>query len=186
MNPKLIYITGGARSGKSGYAEKLAGATGGNVAYIATAIALDAEMAERIRIHRSRRPESWTTFETYRNLDGVYAKAAGAFSAVVTDCLTVMVTNIMLEKERDWDALSHETLAEIEKEVTGEIRRMIDAAKSFPGLSVAVSNEVGMGIVPATALGRHFRDIAGRVNQMTAGAADEAWLLVSGIPMRIK
>lgn len=181
---RIAFITGGARSGKSAFAERLARQYGDDVAYIATSIATDAEMEERIRLHRLRRPSGWTTYESYKGIGDIINGTDK--SVVLLDCITIMVTNLMLEHDIDWDNCTVEQTDAIEHDVRAEIKIMLDAAKDGKADLIVVSNEVGMGLVPDYPLGRIFRDIAGRMNQFIAAQADEVYFIVSGIPLKLK
>jgi len=168
-HPKLTLVLGGARSGKSRYAESLIAATPPPWVYVATAQALDAEMAERIAHHRKRRGDGWHTIEEPHDLqDAIDAAPAGA--AVLVDCLTLWLTNRML--------------AEANMEV--ETGRLEAALARRNGLTVLVSNEVGSGIVPDNALARRFADLQGRLNQRLAACADRVVLVVAGLPLIVK
>jgi len=185
---RMIYITGGARSGKSRFAEDTAAGGGQPVTYIATAVACDGEMADRIARHRSSRPDNWETVEAWKDLGAVFADIRKGW--VLMDCVTVMVTNLILEEPGiDWDhalTVPAETADRIEERVMGEIAELLSGIDAHDGTVIVVSNEVGLGLAPAYPLGRIFRDIAGRVNQRLAEKADEAWMLFSGIPLRLK
>ena len=162
----LILLLGGARSGKSALAARLAGRWDGPVTVVVTGEARDAEMAERIRRHRAGRPGHWRTVESPREPEAALAGApADAF--VVLDCLTLWVSNLL---ERGLDDRRVEELA----------RSAAATAAARPAPTVAVSNEVGAGIVPAGALSRRYRDLLGQVNAVWADAADQALLLVAG------
>ena len=181
----IIYVTGGARSGKSRFAEKLADESKEKL-YIATAILFDEEMKSRAEKHKLDRGDSWETFEGYRNLDKVLSENS-CKESILLDCITTMVTNIMFEDgEKDWERITKDELDELERKVTSEIDKLLSEGEKFRGNLIIVSNEVGMGLVPEYPLGRHFRDIAGRVNQIIAEKADAGYFLVSGIPMKIK
>jgi adenosylcobinamide kinase/adenosylcobinamide-phosphate guanylyltransferase len=173
--PFLIFITGGARSGKSKLALQLAERAGGKVAFIATARAGDDEMAERILIHQKSRPKEWTTIEEPVDVPGAITKVAD-HDLIIIDCLTLLLSNLMLE-----NSSLHET-----DEILDKIEDLVKASRSFGGTVIVVSNEVGMGIVPENELARKFRDLAGRANQVMANAADEVYLCVSGIPVKLK
>ena len=179
---KLIYITGGARSGKSNFAERMA-AQLGDITYIATAVPFDEEMKDRIRRHQEQRPPHWKTVEQYRGIGGVLRNLRGS---ALLDCLTIMITNLMMDAQIDWDHPTVEQIDAAERRITAEVEEILAGATSREGSLIVVSNELGMGLVPAYAFGRAFRDIAGRMNQRVARAADEAWFLVSGVPMRLK
>jgi adenosylcobinamide kinase/adenosylcobinamide-phosphate guanylyltransferase len=164
----LVLVIGGARSGKSRYAETLAASAGKPVTYIATAgPPRDAEMAARIEKHRADRPADWTTVEVTHALDGPLREASGV---VLVDCLTLWLTNLVLA-ERDVDAATDGLIA------------ALDARRAAV---VAVSNEVGEGIVPETALGRSFRDKQGVLNQRVARAADTVVKMAAGYPLIVK
>ena len=183
---RIILVTGGARSGKSSYAEQLAANLGENIAYIATAKALDAEMEDRIAQHRRQRPAAWCTFEAPVSPSAIIAIEGGQVEGLLLDCLTVMITNRMLAHSLDWEKPTIAQLHAVEADVMDEIEAIIAAAAESGATLVAVTNEVGYGIVPMAPLARFFRDCAGRVNQRMAAAASEVFLVVSGIPMRIK
>lgn len=180
----MYLITGGARSGKSSHAERLASSSE-RVLYIATSKIFDDEMAERVRHHRDSRPAHWRTLEQYRDLNGVIGADNDPQEAVLLECITTLITNLMFDAagsapEEEWD------FASIEQRVNQQIDLLIAACKACPAPVYLVTNEVGMGIVPENRLARHFRDIAGRVNQRLAREAREVWLVVSGIGVKIK
>ncbi|MGI6199798.1 MAG: bifunctional adenosylcobinamide kinase/adenosylcobinamide-phosphate guanylyltransferase [Christensenellales bacterium] len=183
MAGEIILITGGARSGKSGFAQRLADEMGGPVTYVATATASDEEMTARIAKHRADRPATWRTVETYRQLDQILAGVEGA---VLVDCLTLMTTNLMMDAGLDYDTADREALEAVEGQVRGEVSHLLRWGRARSGRLILVSNELGMGLVPVYRFGRVFRDIAGRVNQQAAEAADRVVLMVSGIPVTIK
>lgn len=192
----IILVTGGARSGKSTFAENKAKElsmsgtasmeTQRNVMYIATSVPFDDEMRERVRMHKQRRPESWLTYEGYRHLSDVY-EGNEQFSVILLDCITVMVTNLIFDEiGDDFENLSNQDVDKLEHAVFREISDFISAAQQHSQSVVIVTNEVGLGLVPENKLGRIFRDIAGRMNQFIAAKADEVYLAVCGIPMKIK
>ena len=183
---KLILITGGARSGKSTYAEKRARDIGERILYIATAVVCDDEMKERVRRHRLRRPDSWTVLEGFRSFDITLPEALKGRDAVLLDCITNMVSGIMLQKAMDWDSLSTKDMIEAERDVDTEVDKLLNVIRNEEIPFVLVTNELGMGVVPPYVLGRAMQDIAGRTNQKLAKAADEVFLCVSGIPVKIK
>jgi len=159
----LVLLLGGARSGKSALAVRLAGA---RATMIATATPGDEEMAERIRRHRAERPEGWSTVEEPLRLGEALGPVLPG-EAVVIDCLTLWVANLIEAGRTDDEVLAGSSL-------------VATAAAARPGLTVAVSNEVGLGVVPATPLGRRYRDLLGAVNTDWAERADRALLLVAG------
>lgn len=165
----LTFILGGARSGKSRHAEELLAAEPAPWTYVATAQALDDEMAERIAHHRARRDSRWHTVDAPLDLvDALEALPGGR--PVLVDCLTLWLTNVMLA----------------ERDVEAESQRLADALARPRGRWVVVANEVGLGIVPDNALARRFRDAAGRLNQMVAAQADGVLFMVAGLPMKVK
>ncbi len=170
---KSIFITGGARSGKSRLAESLAENEGNPLCYIATGRAGDTEMADRIAAHKARRGEKWNTVEEPVLLAEAIKTADGRFRAILVDCITLWLTNLLLADE-DADRALEEVgkLAALLPELTTPL--------------ILVSNEVGMGIVPDNPLARTFRDLAGRANEILAEAADEVYVTISGMPLRLK
>ncbi|HCR9735629.1 MULTISPECIES: bifunctional adenosylcobinamide kinase/adenosylcobinamide-phosphate guanylyltransferase [unclassified Citrobacter] len=180
----MILVTGGARSGKSRHAEALI-ADSPQVLYIATSQIFDEEMAARIQHHRNGRPPHWRTAECWRHLDALITPDNAPEEAILLECITTMVTNLLFAMGGDTDPDNWDYAA-MEQAIEDEIRTLIDACQRCPAQVVLVTNEVGMGIVPENRLARHFRDIAGRVNQRLAAAADEVWLVVSGIGVKIK
>jgi adenosylcobinamide kinase/adenosylcobinamide-phosphate guanylyltransferase len=171
---RIIYITGGARSGKSGYAQKRAEQHNGTLLYVATAEVRDDEMAARVEKHQADRGERWQSLEEPVALADKIPKAADGCSAVLIDCLTLWLSNLFEQYGEDDDAIEHSATELIAK------LRQLDAA------IYVVSNEVGSGIVPENRLARRFRDLAGQINQTFATAADEAWLVASGLPLKLK
>jgi adenosylcobinamide kinase/adenosylcobinamide-phosphate guanylyltransferase len=175
---RVILVTGGARSGKSAYAERRAEELGGaQVTFVATAEPLDDEMRRRISRHREERPEGWTTVEAPRS--AAIAIAAAGTAVVLLDCLTLFASNAVLAAEEEGEEA-------VLRAVVDEVEAVRDAALVHDGVTLVVTNEVGMGVHPPTALGRWYRDALGRANQILAAAAEEVVMLVSGIPVRIK
>lgn len=176
-SPRRVLVLGGARSGKSRFAEELAGSLGGGVLYVATAAARDAEMAERIRQHRLRRPAHWRTIEAATGLaEAVAPRLTGSATCVLVEDLTLLLSNLGVQEGSDSLAADSEARA----------KREVAALLELPAHVVLVSNEVGLGIVPQTPLGRAFRDALGRVNQAAAAAASEVYFLIAGLPMVVK
>ncbi|MCG7409975.1 bifunctional adenosylcobinamide kinase/adenosylcobinamide-phosphate guanylyltransferase [Paenibacillus sp. ACRRX] len=179
MSGRIVLVTGGARSGKSSFAERYVmkhspqGST-----YVATAEAYDDEMRERIRLHQQQRVEAnykWSIAESPRGLPAWINAAAEP--AVLVDCLTIWLSNELLAVEQH---------PRVEQLVDDCITQIVEAAAGFDGMLVCVTNEVGSGVVPAYKLGRTFRDAAGRLNQRMAALADEVYLVTAGIPVEIK
>lgn len=184
---KSILITGGARSGKSSYAEKLAREHNGKVLYIATSIPFDEEMKNRVKRHRESRPSEWDTYEGFRGLGQVIAEKGRQYDAILLDCVTVMVTNLLLEYPGiDYDNAGYEDFIEAEQAIQAEVDEMLKGISGTAATVIMVTNELGSGIVPENLLGRVFRDIAGRVNQHIAGHCDEVYLTVCGLPLKLK
>ncbi len=184
---KIIYITGGARSGKSSFAEKLIHERYQSKIYLATAIPFDDEMKDRIEKHKKQRGRDWKTIENYKNLADILKNHIAGYDVILLDCITNMVTNLMImEEEYDWDNISMKQVDKIREKVIDEITSIINFIKENDIDMAAVSNEVGMGLVPETPLGRHFRDIGGKINQIMAEAADEAYFVVSGLNIKLK
>lgn len=168
--PHLTLVLGGARSGKSRRAESLITAGQPPWIYVATAQAFDQEMTARIAEHRARRAAGWTTIETTTDLPAVMTKLAHSDAPLLIDCLTLWLSNVMLAGQ----------------DVTAACRALLDALAAAKGPIVAVSNEVGLGIVPDNALARAFRDAQGRLNQDVAGLADRVILMAAGLPLTLK
>lgn len=182
---EFILVTGGARSGKSSFAESLVKEIGENIGYIATAIAFDKGMKDRIIKHRDSRPKEWLTIERYKDFQGLENKEDfDKCDAFILDCMTLMVSNLLLERKVDYDNCSMKQIDLIEKEIFNEVDNLLEiiGKKNI----VIVTNEVGMGIVPSYRLGSIFRDISGRVNQYLAQKASKVYMTVSGVPIRIK
>lgn len=173
MANRIYFITGGARSGKSAFAENLAGNLSGKRAYIATAQALDAEMAARIAKHQKSRGDGWDTYEEPLAVDELLQKLSGRYAVILLDCLTLWLSNVMAHTDGD-DA------------VFQRIDRLVAAVQACNGSCILVSNEVGLGIVPDNPLARKFRDLAGLLNQKMAGVSHEAYFTAAGIPIKIK
>lgn len=194
----LIFVTGGAKSGKSKFAEelilKLNNGKQENI-YLATSLVFDEEMKEKVRLHKERRKTDWRTVETYKNfensLNKYFPKTKNEVkNDILVDCLTNLITNIIFEKEcidwKNFDKKSYiQDLEKLDKIVENTVNELINVSKNFEN-AVIVSNELGMGLVPSYPLGRYFREIAGKMNQVVAEKADEVYFVVSGIPMKIK
>lgn len=181
----MILITGGARSGKSGLAEILAQRQNGPVLYIATSRVTDGEMAARVEQHRRHRPAHWLTWEGHRNLRQVIRDHDPQVTAVLLECVTTLITNLLFDEagETPPEAMDFDA---IERHIAGQIDQLLAACAEATCRVILVTNELGMGIVPENLLARRFRDIAGRVNQRLAAAAEDVWLVISGIPVHIK
>lgn len=177
----LHLITGGCRSGKSSHAQRLAEGVEGKRLFIATAPVPDDEMRRRVAGHRAaRRGLGWETWEEERELAACLRRAGeGKYRVVLCDCLTLWVNNLL-------HAASREGVVPEEEEVAARAREVCTVARGISARVLFVTNEVGMGIVPANPIGRRFRDLAGRCNQEVAAMADTVTLMVSGIPLPVK
>jgi len=169
----VLLVLGGARSGKSRHAQARAealAAAGARLLFVATAQVLDDEMADRVARHRADRGLEWSTVEEPLDLGGVIRRESRADAVLLVDCLTLWCSNLMFA-DRDVDAATADLVA---------------ALADAPGAVILVSNEVGLGIVPENALARRFRDLAGRINQAVAAAADEVLFVAAGLPLTLK
>ena len=178
--PKIVLITGGVRSGKSFFAEKLAGNIGRKVTFIATAQALDEEMTDRIAKHQSNRPKHWETHEEPYQVAQVRQKVGEKTEVVLIDCLTLLVSNLMQDYRED---ASNNILA---KNIIMQIKKIVRESLQCSATVIIVSNEVGLGLVPANPMGRFFRDILGQANQIIGADADRVYFMTAGIPLLIK
>ena len=182
---KVIMVTGGSRSGKSVIAEQKAKEYGKrSVLYLATAIPIDEDMKERIRLHQERRDSEWGTYEGYRDLGEVVKSTEK--NTILLDCVTVMITNILCEEDRDFDKLSASEIEKLESEIIKELSNLVKAIRDEDKTLIIVSNEVGMSVVPSYRLGRIFSDISGKANQVLASLSDEVYVAISGLPLRLK
>lgn len=168
--PRLTLVLGGARSGKSRHAEVLVTACPPPWTYVATAQAFDDEMAARIAHHKARRAEGWRTIESPLDLAPTIAANEAPGAPLLIDCLTLWLSNVMLAS----------------RDVEAACRELIETLAAARGSIVAVSNEVGLGIVPDNALARAFRDAQGRLNQDVAARADRVVLMAAGLPLTLK
>lgn len=187
MSGKIHLILGGARSGKSTYAEQLVKALSEDVLYIATAIVTDDDMADRIEKHKMGRPLNWCTLEQFKSFETlVHLEAFKRSEVVLLDCLTVMMTNLMFDTDVDFENTTPAVISDIESKIKGEINCLIESVRCTDKQLVVVSNEVGLGLVPAYKLGRYFRDISGRMNAHVAKLADEVTFIAAGLPLKLK
>jgi len=173
MNKKIIFVTGGARSGKSYFGQELAQKFPGPRAYLATAQALDEEMAERVRRHQKNRSPDWQTLEEPVKVPECLEGHGDYFSLILLDCLTLWISNLMMA---GWD----------ESRILDEADRLLEVCQTVKCSLIIVGNEVGMGIVPDNPQARLFRDLSGLIQQKVGGAADEVFFMVSGLPQKIK
>ncbi|WP_418459038.1 bifunctional adenosylcobinamide kinase/adenosylcobinamide-phosphate guanylyltransferase [Brucella intermedia] len=167
---KSVLVLGGARSGKSSYAEKMAQSSGLQPLYLATGRAFDGEMENRIAIHRNRRGSDWQTVEEPLDLVGALTLHVAVDRFVLVDCLTLWLTNLMMA----------------ERDIAAETAGLVAMLSNLAGPVVFVSNEVGFGIVPENRMAREFRDHAGFLHQAVAAVADEVYLIAAGLPLKMK
>lgn len=178
---RIILVTGGARSGKSSFAESLY-SNKKDVVYIATSRVYDSEMEDRVKQHRLQRPQEWETFEGNYDL----YNAVGEMKNYLLDCLTVLTSNIMFDITKDYERIPLEKQKETEDRVVAEVEGLIKKIIKTEGNLVMVTNEVGYSIVPENHVARVYRDIVGRVNQRIAAMASEVYIVACGIPLRLK
>lgn len=180
MSGRLIVLLGGARSGKSTYAEQWASEQSDNVLFVATAQAFDDEMRDRIAQHRADRPARWQTLEASQQVGTAIAAHTAPHEVLLLDCMTLLASNVLLSQPENC------TQAQATEAVLAEVDALLAAHAQSEATWLIVSNEVGMGIVPPYRLGRFYRDALGRANQRLAAHADEVLLLVAGLPWRLK
>ena len=170
MSGASLFVIGGARSGKSRYAQARAEAAGGDPVFVATAEAFDDEMRDRIARHKADRDARWSTVEAPRELPAAIDALSGGEAVVLVDCLTLWVSNLLLA----------------DADIARAGQQLCDAIGRFEGTLILVANEVGLGIVPDNALARAFRDAAGQLNQSVAATAAEVVLVTAGLPLTLK
>lgn len=175
---KLTLILGGARSGKSTLAEKLAAKRAENVLYVATAIPFDDEMKKRIESHRTRRPQSWKTIESPTRISSTIQEDLQLVDLVLLDCMTLLINNLFIEQSGDEDIPDENLFAEVLQQ---EIEDLLATIKTSSAEWIIVTNEVGLGLVPPYPLGRVYRDLLGWANQRLAAQAEQVYLLVAGL-----
>ncbi|MHB8481657.1 MAG: bifunctional adenosylcobinamide kinase/adenosylcobinamide-phosphate guanylyltransferase [Nitrospiria bacterium] len=168
-----VLVLGGARSGKSRFASEQAEKLPGKKVFMATCQPFDPEMKDRIALHRQRRDASWETVEEFFNLADRIKEMEKTYSVILVDCLTLWLSNWVLKEEQD-------------TKIREEIGRLLEAVQERRTPIILVTNETGMGIVPPTLLGRRFRDLQGELNQVVAGVVNRIYLMVAGIPLKIK
>ena len=184
MKSQIILCSGGARSGKSEFAERLALSTEGRKAYVATGQAFDEEMVDRIRKHQERRGDIWTNFEVPLYLAKEWQNISQSADVILIDCLTMFTTNHMMAHG---SIQGQQDANDLEEAVLSELESLLSLIASSDGKTVIfVTNEIGLGIVPDNKLARYFRDIAGRVNRTVATVADKLYLTISGVTIELK
>lgn len=184
MSTELILVGGGARSGKSRFALERALRSGVKRAFVATATPFDDEMQARIALHQQERENSFDTIEAPINLVSA-ASQSSQYDVVVLDCLTVYLSNLLLDVP-NLEQMSMPELRRVEAECSNHVHAGLRALGERCKTLIVVTNEVGQGVVPVSRLGRIFRDVAGRINQSVAASATEVWFCTFGLPMRLK
>lgn len=182
----IILVTGGARSGKSSFAESLCIKQNNKTAYIATSVAFDDEMKNRVKKHQESRPKNWKTYEIYKDIYSIVEELNKNHDTVIMDCVTLMVNNLMFTHGIEVDEATCEELNELENYIREQITKLLEAVKKTNLYFVIVTNEIGMGIVPENKLSRIYGDFVGRANQLIASYSNEVYFVVSGIPMKVK
>lgn len=177
----IALVTGGARSGKSTFAESLY-ENEKDVVYIATAKVTDNEMKERVKQHQNSRPKEWRTYEANYNL----SSGIGQEKKYLLDCITILTSNIMYDMSKEEEEIDFVIQKKIEDKVVFEVKGLIDEVRKKGYDLVLVTNELGDSIVPSHPISRAFRDIQGRINQRVAAVADRVYLVCCGIPVKIK
>lgn len=184
MKSQIILCSGGARSGKSEFAERLALSTEGRKAYVATGQAFDEEMVDRIKKHQERRGDIWRNFEVPLYLAKEWQNISQSADVILIDCLTMFTTNHMMAHG---SIQGQQDANDLEEAVLSELESLLSLIASSDGKTVIfVTNEIGLGIVPDNKLARYFRDIAGRVNRTVATVADKLYLTISGVTIELK
>jgi len=180
---KSTLIIGGARSGKSSFAQELALKLKGSTLFVATATAGDEEMSRRIKQHREARPATWSTLEAASSLGKQIQAKVGQSQVVIIDCITLLVSNIFGQFSHQGEQVDAD---QIERAVTAEIEELVACINRLDAYFIIVTNELGTGLVPPSRVARLYRDLLGKANQMLAAASDEVFLMMAGVPVKIK
>ena len=181
---KKILILGGARSGKSHYAQEIALKSSPPVLFVATAEAGDEEMRQRIEEHKKARPAKWSTLEVTARIGSEIKQNIGKAQVVIVDCVTLLVSNILNQyNDEDGEPID---ASRIEEEVAREVSELVECIKHVSASFIIVTNEVGLGLVPPNKLSRLYRDLLGKANQILAQHADNVLIMVAGVPVKIK
>ena len=183
MTKQCILVLGGAHSGKSRFAKEIALRLSDQVLFVATGEALDEEMRQRIEEHRRDRPSGWRSIEVPTGIGRRIREEIGDAQVVIVDCLTLLVSNVIGQCDEDTEQISTEL---VEDRLTIEIEELIGCINDSTATFILVSNEVGTGLVPESRLGRLYRDLLGKVNQILAEHADRVYFMLSGIPLSLK
>lgn len=183
MAKSFILILGGARSGKSRLAQNIAAKLGKKVLFVATGEPLDEEMTSRIEEHKRTRSKDWQTLEIGIKVGQRLKEQIDDAEVVLLDCLTLLISNVILSEVKNLGKIN---FAEAEKHVMAEMKDLIECIGEYKGNFIVVSNEVGLGLVPESKLGRIYRDLLGKANQLLAQHASEVYFMAAGIPVKIK
>ncbi|MFC1898738.1 bifunctional adenosylcobinamide kinase/adenosylcobinamide-phosphate guanylyltransferase [Chloroflexota bacterium] len=185
-NPKIgtTLIIGGARSGKSSFAQELALKMPQPVLFVATAEAGDEEMQKRIEMHKKNRPDMWRTLEAPTLVGQKLQQEIGAMPTVIVDCITLLVNNVFNKYANSTGEPDNPSL--VEQDTMAEISSLIACINMVKAKFIVVTNEVGEGLVPVNSIGRLYRDLLGKANQMLAESADQVYLMMAGLPLKIK
>lgn len=179
MQNGIYLITGGTRSGKSLFAEKLVKSFARPVTYLATAVVTDKEMEERVQIHKERRDPSWLTYEEPYHVPAVLKSLQGENVVVLLDCLSVYLSNLVWKTNDNYTRENYQW-------ILNEVKKIITCVDKSDMSLVIVSSEIGLGVVPSTVMGRFYRDLLGEANQILAQVAREVYLVISGLPIELK
>jgi adenosylcobinamide kinase/adenosylcobinamide-phosphate guanylyltransferase len=183
----LTFIIGGARSGKSSFAEMKANEYGKDVLYIASAVVTDEAMADRVKKHRDQRPKSWKTIEMYSDFKELSNHIEfNESEVVILDCITTLIGNFMHDSKIDFEKCCMDDVNRLEKKITEEVLCLVETCNKANKKLIIVSNEVGMGVVPSYYMGNYFRDISGRVNNRLGKECEFMYFIFSGIPIKLK
>lgn len=183
----VTFVIGGARSGKSTFAEEKAKEYGTNVLYLATAVVTDQAMADRVKKHKEQRPKSWNTIEMYSNFKNLVNYVEFKESeAILLDCISTFIGNLMFDSKIDFDSCKPEEVNLLERRITEEVKTLMDVCNKNNKKLIIVSNETGMGVVPSYYMGNYFRDINGRINREISEQSDFMYFIFSGIPIKLK
>jgi adenosylcobinamide kinase/adenosylcobinamide-phosphate guanylyltransferase len=185
VEAEIILILGGARSGKSFFAQRLATKLGRQVLFIATATSTDEEMRRRIELHQKARPSHWRTLETPSGVAKALKEHIGDAEVVILDCLSLLIANLM-SPSHDPSQLEKTDIEAVEKEINAELEALLACAEDSSASLIIVSNEVGMGVVPPYPSGRAYRDLLGRASQFISERADKVYMMIAGLPIELK